>query len=221
MGRTFVVGDVHGCRQELEDLLDAAIFRPERDALVLVGDLVAKGPDSAGVLALIRKLKGRSVLGNHDAAMLRLRHGSGEKRSHHAEVAKTLSPDDWSLLESLPWWLDFPQENTLVVHAGLVPNVALVDQKKDDLLNMRSLLPDGTGSKRIEGGVPWAQGWNGPRFVVFGHDAVRGLQRAPYALGLDTGCCYGRQLTGVWLDSRALVQVPARQVWQPIDEKAP
>lgn len=215
-GRTLVVGDVHGCRQELEDLLEAASFRAGHDALVLVGDLVAKGPDSAGVLGLVRRLKAQAVLGNHDAHVLKHRAGQPLK-AHHAAVAASLSEDDWRTLEALPLWLDFPEVNTLVVHAGLLPGVALKSQEKDDLLNLRSIDAAGKGSKRVDGGAPWASKWAGPRFVMFGHDALRGLQRYPYALGLDTGCCYGKALTGAWLDSRELVSVPARREWCPID----
>lgn len=57
-------------------------------------------------------------------------------------------------------------------------------------------------------GLPWASVWTGPHFIVFGHDAVRGLQAYPYALGLDTGCVYGRQLSAVRWPSKKMVSVP-------------
>ena len=52
---------------------------------------------------------------------------------------------------------------------------------------------------------------------VFGHDAMRGLQRESHATGLDSGCVYGRELTGLWLPEHRLVSVKAHRVWQPVD----
>ena len=63
--RTLIVGDIHGCREELEDLLEESGWE-DGDQLVSVGDLVAKGPDSRGVLRLFRELDGLAVRGNHD-----------------------------------------------------------------------------------------------------------------------------------------------------------
>jgi len=68
--RTLIVGDVHGCREELEDLLDESGWE-EDDQLVFVGDLVAKGPDSLGVIRLARELGARAVRGNHDQHCLK------------------------------------------------------------------------------------------------------------------------------------------------------
>jgi len=217
--RTLVVGDVHGCREELEDLLDAARFEASEDQLVLVGDLVAKGPDSKGVLELSMHLGAHSARGNHDQHVLRWweakQHGEKppELRDAHREVAEALDEAEWRWLESLPFWIDLEAHGALVVHAGLLPDVPLDEQDPFDLMNMRSIRSDGTASRDYEEGTPWAELWPGPKLVVFGHDAIRGLQRHPHAFGLDTGCVYGGWLTGLWLPERDLVSVPARNDW--------
>ncbi|MDP2270382.1 MAG: metallophosphoesterase [Archangium sp.] len=215
MRRTLLIGDVHGCNDELGALLKVAGWTPE-DRLVLVGDLVAKGPDSAGVVQRARELGALAVLGNHDAHLLDVKAGLS-KKAHHSKVAVTLRADDWRYLDQLPLWLDLPELNALVVHAGLIPTVELERQPKHVLLNMRSLDAEGQASMRVDGGVPWATRWPGPRHVVFGHDAMRGLQREAHATGLDSGCVYGRELTGLWLPEHRLVSVKAHRVWQPID----
>lgn len=216
MKRTLIIGDVHGCRQELEDLLEACRYSKD-DRLILAGDLVARGPDSHGVVKLARKLGAEAVLGNHDAHVLK--HARGEKVGpHHVEVAQSLSEKDFEYLGALPLWIDLPRHGARVVHAGMVPGVKLEAQAREDLLNMRSLDAEGRPRRRVDEGVPWASKWPGPELVVFGHDAQRGLQEHPHALGLDTGCVYGRRLTAVIFPGRVLVSVPARKAWCPIDE---
>ena len=76
--RTVIVGDVHGCSAELETLLERIAFA-DGDRLVMVGDLVARGPDSSGVLAIVRSAKGRSALGNHEAKLLSWRRATGRR----------------------------------------------------------------------------------------------------------------------------------------------
>jgi len=213
--RTLIVGDVHGCREELEDLLEESGWE-DGDQLVLVGDLVAKGPDSLGVIRLVRELEGRAVRGNHDQHCLKwwdAKRAGGELptlKPAHQRVADELTDEDWQWLAALPLWIELPEHDALVVHAGLLPDLPLEDQDPDDLMNMRSILDDGTASRSNEEGTPWASVWPGPRLVVFGHDAVRGLQNRPHSVGLDTGCVYGGWLTGLWVPRRDLVSVPAR-----------
>ncbi len=211
MQRTFIIGDVHGCLSELEALVARAGVTAD-DQLIFVGDLVAKGPDSQGVVQFAREHKARAVLGNHDDHLLSAHHG-GPAGKHHTEVEKTLKKADWQYLEALPLFIELPEAAAVVVHAGLLPGVALDKQPRHLLLNLRSIRDDGSGSTRLDA-EPWASQWRGPQRVFFGHDAVRGLQKYRHALGLDTGCVYGKQLTGVWLHDRQVVSVKAERTWQ-------
>ena len=77
--RTLVVGDVHGCLDELRALVEHAGVTADDD-VVFVGDLVAKGPDSAGVIAWARERGAAAVLGNHDEHVLRARAGDPRPR---------------------------------------------------------------------------------------------------------------------------------------------
>src|SRR5215472_14519065 len=70
MGRTLIVGDVHGCARELEALLSRLAFT-DGDRLIFVGDLVARGPDALGVLSVVRRTKAVFVRGNHEDKLLR------------------------------------------------------------------------------------------------------------------------------------------------------
>jgi hypothetical protein len=216
--RTIVIGDVHGCFGELLALL-VRCGRTPNDRVVLVGDLVAKGPDSAGVVRWARESNVDAVLGNHDAHVLRACHGEGDVRPKHAEVARTLSASDIAWLEARPLWLRLEDTGVgaphVVVHGGFVPGVPIERQERVHLLNLRSIAADGRPSNRIEG-TPWAARWTGPEHVVFGHDATRGLQRHPLATGLDTGCVYGHDLTALVLPSAELVSVRARRAYAAV-----
>ncbi len=220
--RDVFIGDVHGCLDELEALLRKVRVGPE-DRVIFVGDLVAKGPDSAGVVARARALGSLCVRGNHDEAVLRIRRARQQgielaraKRTH-LQVAERLREADWRWLEALPLYLRFPELGVVVVHAGVVPGKTLERQHPEDLMTMRTLRPEGTASPRLEDGELWAKAYGGPEHVIFGHDAITGLQREPFATGLDTGCVYGRCLTALVLPGGELVQVPARRAYRELD----
>jgi hypothetical protein len=218
--RTLFIGDVHGCAEELDALLAECGWKPG-ERVVLVGDLVAKGPDSAGVVRRAREHGFLAVRGNHDEHVLRWHFGRsphGKKlKPEHQQVLDTLVPEDWPWLESRPLYLRFPELNVLAVHAGLVPGVPLEAQKPEDLTNLRSIAKDGTPSKKVDGGAPWASCWKGPELVIFGHDALRGLQRHPHAIGLDSGCVYGGRLTAYVLPEGRLISVPAKRTYVDVN----
>ena len=224
--RTVIVGDVHGCRSELERLLDVVSFRPE-DRLVFVGDLVARGPDSLGVLALARTTGAVVVRGNHEERVLREGRpktrkptpDAGSSHAVHREIADTLGADDWALLEGTPLYHPLPAHGLTVVHAGIDPELPLAAQSPDVLLYVRHARTK-AGKKKL-----WGEIYEGPLPFVFGHNAVEKLQLHPFATGLDTGCVYGGELTALVLSEgealprdpeerrKKLVSVPAEKVY--------
>ena len=219
--RTVIVGDVHGCLDELLALVERC-GDPRDTRYVFVGDLVAKGPDSRGVVEWARTAGADAVLGNHDAAVLYARSGDAELLPRpgalHVAIAAQLAAEDIAWLEARPLWIAIEGDDGpshVVVHGGLVPGVPLEAQERKYLLNLRSITAEGEPSKRIDG-TPWASLWRGPPHAVFGHDAVRGLQRHRWATGLDTGCVYGGALTALVLPTNELVSVPARRSYAPI-----
>ncbi len=204
MGRTVIVGDVHGCRVELDKLLDRVGFS-SGDRLVFVGDLVARGPDSRGVLDIARRTGAVIVRGNHEEKLIAWRaartawiRGKADAKEPlgrvHRAVARTMRPIDWSLIETSPLYYDLPEHGLRVVHAGVLPNVAIEHQMPSVLLNVRTV-------RSSHGGPPtlWGARYTGPVHVVFGHNALQGLQLHKWATGLDTGCVYGGRLTAMVL----------------------
>lgn len=198
--RTIIVGDVHGCRRELEQLLDRVSFA-SGDRLVFVGDLIARGPDSLGVLDIARRTGALIVRGNHEQKLLDWREQDDVVLGRtHLDVARALREVDWSLLETSPLWIDLPEHGARVVHAGVLPGVAIEDQHSHTLMHIRTVGVRGSKKSSAKAnGIPWASLYRGPPQIVFGHNALAGLQLHPWATGLDTACVYGGRLTAMVL----------------------
>ncbi|CAI5737397.1 unnamed protein product [Hyaloperonospora brassicae] len=233
--RVLVIGDVHGCYDELQSLLEACDYSPRHDRLAFVGDLVNKGPKSLEALRFVQDSGALCVRGNHEDAALSayyawLQAGARPNTAKYSYVEQ-LEARDVAFLQQLPFSLALPNHgDVLVVHAGVVPDVELEDQRLVDLYKMRYVqwgpAEDGQGKtwvalekdkwKNDEAGAveKWATVWKGPRHVYFGHAATIGLQQEKFATGLDTGCCYGRQLTACILPSNELVQVDAKKQYE-------
>ena len=130
---TYCIGDIHGCFDELCDLLDQISFNAERDALWFTGDLVNRGPKSVEVLRLVYRLPNKVVvLGNHDLHLLAVH--SGVKRFHKSATATlqqlSTAKDAMELLSwlrSCPLAYYHPQFNVLLTHAGLYPGWSVND----------------------------------------------------------------------------------------------
>jgi hypothetical protein len=232
--RTVVIGDVHGCRIELDALLDRIAFT-SGDRLVFVGDLVARGPDSLGVLDIVRRTGAIVVRGNHEQKLLDWRaariawmHGEAAAKPPmariHRELARSLRPVDWSLLETSPFFLELPEHGLRVVHAGVLPDVAFEKQSDETLTRIRTVRT-GSGKRGKGKHVLWGTLYQGPPQILFGHNAAPGLQLHAWATGIDTGCVYGGRLTAMVLAAgqrvpktisarrELLVSEPARRMW--------
>jgi hypothetical protein len=230
VARTVIVGDVHGCRVELEELL-GKVGLARDDRLVFVGDLVARGPDSAGVLALARRHKAIVVRGNHEEKLLQWkssrRAGLVEMRLGpvHRRLVRTLRRDDWDQLAATPISFDLPEHNVRVVHAGVVPGLPIDRQARSTLLTIRTLGEHGEPSEKT-GLRVWGAEYQGPEHIVFGHFAQHTPQLHPFATGIDTACVYGGALACMVLRAGEkpprgdgcrdlIVSVPAQRKWYP------
>lgn len=225
VGRTIIVGDVHGCLGELDALLEGVALAPS-DRLVFVGDLVDRGPDSVGVIRRVRELFARHpgsvcVAGNHEEKALRFR----ERAKKNEPWCTSASDEDWAFLDGLPLVARLPDLGALVVHGGLYPRFF---EKHGEIGEVPSDWRKG-GDKRLERmrrflrirtvseagemvalgsetptSVHWSTRYDGREgYCFFGHDPQLDPAvplRAPHALGLDTGCCFGGALTAALIE---------------------
>jgi hypothetical protein len=219
MGRTIIIGDVHGCRRELEDLLSYIGYN-RGDRLVFVGDLVVRGPDPRGTLELIRKLRAESVRGNHEDRLLRWRRGSKKAPVKIGPVTKAtatqLKEKDWEYLEDLPLWIDIAEHGIRVVHAGVVPGLPIEEQDPRAVMYLRTLTRAAPGwplEASEDRGRSWAHSHPGPEHIVFGHNAQPEPEIAVHATGIDTGAVYGGRLS-------AMVLRPGEEIPPPSDRRS-
>jgi len=195
----YIVGDPHGCRAELETLCDRLNLTAD-DLLVIVGDLVRKGPDSKGVVDLVRNASNiLTVRGNNEEKLLR-----GSKS------LPELTDDDLEWIASLPLVISLPE--TLVVHGGIDPRKPRGEHSVDDFQNTRSLVPGGSYDPPY-----WFEEYAGPERVFFGHTVLEAPIVRDHAVGLDTGCVYGGELTAYDWRADELIAVPAAETF--VDRK--
>jgi bis(5'-nucleosyl)-tetraphosphatase (symmetrical) len=237
MGRRIFVGDVQGCREELEALLEALRFDSAADELHPVGDLVNRGPDSAGTLRLLKGLGAGGVLGNHDVHALRALAGLRECKGRDTLDGWQDAPDR----DELAVWLAARPyvrvwDDVVCVHAGLDPRwddplAALQDEDPvhpgpdgDFAVLVRYCDAEGNRPPRDWPPPdppfrPWYEHWQEKpgetRTVVFGHWAREGLVVRDRVRGLDTGAVYGGELTAWIAEEDRLVSVPARRAYTP------
>lgn len=209
--RTIVVGDIHGCFDELEELLEKVELK-DSDRVVSVGDLISKGPKSREVLErFMSDDRFSSVIGNHDLALRRKWNGEDvDLKAAQKETHKELKGEKdvyAAFLNTLPFMIDL--DTHLVVHAGVRPNVDLHSQTTDDLTRLRTLGPDFESDE----GTPWYHVYQGEKIVLFGHWPAPEPRRGPKAIGLDTGCVYGHNLTAYIIETDEFVSVEAKEVY--------
>jgi serine/threonine protein phosphatase 1 len=173
----YVLGDVHGCLREFDAMVERLGVTDE-DLVVVVGDLVRKGPDSAGVVDRVRAADNVvTVRGNNEEKFL-----TGEKDREDAG----LRADHVEWIAAQPAAISFG--DALVVHGGVDPRKGLDEHTVEELQNTRSL---SSGYERPF----WWDVYDGPRTVFFGHTPLSAPVLRDHAVGLDTGCVYGNRLT--------------------------
>lgn len=189
----YIIGDVHGCFDQLVLLLKA-LNVTYSDLVVFTGDLVRKGPASKSVVDLVRATPNFfSVRGNNEDKVYK------KKKKKRAWVKKSgLTESDCEWLLSLPEVITF--KDSIVVHGGINPQKEFSEQSVWELQQIRSL--------QDKEGAYWYEEYKGENIVFFGHTVMDdGPLIADSAIGLDTGCVYGGELTAYDVYQNNFVQV--------------
>ena len=241
-GATWIVGDIHGCSEELAELAEKIDFAGG-DRLLSVGDLWHRGPDPAGVMDVMRERGIRFILGNHERRLLqRFRlapeRADGSDRPPVEDTFGTLEPEDMvgdggrplnapperfgEMLTFLQGHDGYFLEHAMLegagptrdgrpwcmVHAGIWPGQPPALSQPEQLCALRRL--------PMRGQPYWYEVYTGPNMILFGHTPsrmarLRRVQGQLVAVGLDTGCAYGGELTAYSPELDAWLSVPCRK----------
>ncbi|TCN42708.1 protein phosphatase [Kribbella orskensis] len=231
-----IVGDIHGCRAELEQLLTILGYEISRDAdgravdathpsrrAVFVGDLVDRGPDTPGVLRLVMGMvaagHAHCVPGNHEDKLLKALRGKNVKVSHGLEESLAqlaAEPEEFraevmTFIDGLISHYVFDEGKLVVSHAGLVERM---HGRASGRVRSFCLYGETTGETDEFGlpiRYPWAQDYRGRAMVVYGHTPTPEPEWINNTICLDTGCVFGGSLTALRYPERELVAVQAAE----------
>jgi predicted phosphodiesterase len=216
--RIIAIGDIHGCYQEFADLLGLLQLTQE-DQLVLLGDLVNRGPDSGKVIDLAREHNALALLGNHEARLLAFRRTANPEplKDDDEKTCAALQPHHWTYLEKMPLTHEVPALNTVFVHGGFLPGEPWQKQPAQIVTRIQVIDSNGKPRKRSDApeAMPWADQWNGPPFVVYGHTPRSEIYKLKWSVGIDTACVMGGFLTAFILPERRCLQIKARRRYFP------
>lgn len=224
--RTVLIGDPQGCFVELNELLTlAGAWKDTR--VILLGDLVDRGPDSGAVLDLAMALARNqdapsSVLGNHEEKHLQYRdveEAGGTPNvvaATHVETRRQLRPEHYAFMRRMPLCIRLPQYRAVAVHAGCWPDRPIERQSQRHLTHIQMINPS-VGDERSRwpskakpGDVFWTNLWRGPERIIFGHTVFDKPLVTDHAVGLDGGACFGLWLHALILPDWEIVSVRGR-----------
>jgi protein phosphatase len=238
LGPFDIVGDVHGCHDELEELLDRLGYLPDGEAgrrhpagrrVIFLGDLVDRGPRVVETVQLVRRTVAAGqafcVPGNHDEKLLRYLNGRQVRISHglgesiaQIEALPPAERADWiagykRFLHDLVSHLVLDGGRLVVAHAGMKETY---QGRSSARVRAFALYGETTGESD-EFGLPvrlnWAADYRGRAAVVYGHTPVLDPAWLNGTINVDTGCVFGGQLTALRWPERELVSVAARRVY--------
>lgn len=208
--RTFIIGDIHGCYDELIALIAQAGIS-DADRLIALGDIVDRGNQSKEIYEYLKNRPNSVVLmGNHER-----KHQKGIL-GYAQEIVKVQFGNDY---EALLNWINtlgyyYETEEAIIVHAFFEHDVALQQQKEEVLCGATS--GDRYLSKKYPEGEYWTEFYTGDKPIIYGHHVV-GDQAKIYnnTYGIDTGACHGGYLTAIELPGFVVHQVKAaKDYWK-------
>lgn len=235
-----IIGDIHGCFEELLELLDkleyyqknGAYSHPHGNKIVFIGDITDRGPESIAVIQLVYQLVVEQkiayyVPGNHCNKLYRYFLGNRVQEKHGLETTvaewknlnesqqKNVQKTFMILYEKAPLYLHFEDRNLIVAHAGIKEH--LIGQR-DKRTKSFVLYGDVTGQTDHQGRPirrDWAKHYQGEPWIVYGHTPVLEPRQINRTINIDTGCVFGNKLTALRFPEQTMISVSSKQPFQP------
>ncbi|RDW15976.1 bis(5'-nucleosyl)-tetraphosphatase PrpE [Oceanobacillus chungangensis] len=231
-----VIGDVHGCIEELHNLFDKLGYKqihqsyihPDGRIPIFVGDITDRGPGSLSVIKIVYEMvvihkKAKYVPGNHCNKLYRfflgnnviLRYGLettvAEYESLSKKEQKEIKDMFMTLYEQAPLYLQIPELNAIIAHAGIREDlIGRTDKKVQTFV----LYGDISGQFDANGKPirrDWAKHYHGNQWIIYGHTPVKEPRMVNKTMNIDTGCVFGNALTAFRLPEETIVSVPSKQ----------
>ncbi len=213
-GHLIAIGDIHGCASEFEDLLNELSLR-DSDRVVLLGDIVNRGPDSHRAVRIARENGFTGLMGNHELRLLTYRRHRDPSilKPYDYETLQQLGPADWAYLETLLPFYETADSEFVCVHGGFYPGRPWRTQPMGAVCRAKWIPPEEIPPARRNGNnsIHWSELWEGPPTVVYGHTPDPEVRYAGNTLCIDTACVYGGYLTACRIPSMEIVRVKARK----------
>ncbi|MGN7407747.1 bis(5'-nucleosyl)-tetraphosphatase PrpE [Sporosarcina sp. SAFN-010] len=235
-----IIGDIHGCYDELLDLLDTLGYslksgipiHPSGREIAFVGDGMDRGPSSLQVMQLLFAMQDKGQLiyspGNHCNKLYRFAKGNDVQQTHGLETtvaeldslpkekrAQTLKRYR-QFYEELPLYHQLDSEKLIIAHAGLPEQ--LIGAPPSRTVRTFVLYGDISG-KTLSDGRPerrdWAKSYHGTPWIVYGHTPVEEPRFKHHTVNIDTGCVFGGKLTALRWPELETVSVASKQPFQP------
>jgi hypothetical protein len=202
---TILVGDIHGCGHEFSELLQL-VSPAQGDQLVLLGDLLNKGPDPEGVFKTFESLDCICLMGNHDLNHLEWSKGTARPKPESERTREEMSKSSYKryleAVRQMPLIYETP--DLIAVHGAVLPGISLAKQPAKVLTGKTTLDP------------AWKDNLDLDRPLVVGHKRYNDVQTLPFIIegsfyAIDTGCVYGGCLTALVLPAGRIFQVQAQR----------
>ncbi|MCP4914857.1 MAG: hypothetical protein GY909_17190 [Oligoflexia bacterium] len=208
--RTIFIGDIHGCFDEFKLMLEKLNYNSQNDRLIILGDIINKGPKSYEALKYVRDHHIEMILGNHEYGFIKYcEQNRSESPGFNSLKERILADKN----EDLDEWLNFlrrqpryiEEEDWIAVHGGLHPQKTLEETEDDFLLFVREI------DDRA-----WFDFYKGNKKVIFGHWASLGLFSNEKVICLDSRCCYGGSLSAFIYEENKIIQVKALKAYAKV-----
>ncbi|RFU68008.1 bis(5'-nucleosyl)-tetraphosphatase PrpE [Peribacillus saganii] len=235
-----IIGDIHGCYQELYDLTvklgysweSGLPFHPDGRKLAFVGDLTDRGPESLKVVDVVYRLAVEQnnafyVPGNHCNKLYRFFLGRNVQITHGLETTvaeygslsvreqKKVNKMFRDLYESAPLYRILDNRKLIIAHAGIRADfIGNTSSKVKTFVLYGDITgatnPDGTPERR-----DWALAYKGNTWVVYGHTPVKEPRKINNTYNIDTGCVFGGKLTALRYPEFEIADVPSSMPFVP------
>ncbi len=235
-----IIGDIHGCFNELLDLMNKLeyevkeednlykVSHPNGRKLIFVGDLVDRGPDTPKVLHIVMDMVTSEIAycvkGNHEDKLYRalkgndvlIRDGLAESLQQIKKESEAFKKRVIIFLSELKCYYIFDDKKLVVSHAGIREELI---GKNDDLAISICLYGQNLTRSDIFGlpvRMDWAQEYRGETFIVYGHTVIDDPKIKNNTINVDTGCVFGGKLTAFRYPEMITLSIDSKTKWRPI-----